>query len=60
MQSAKLLKSSSFEEIEKVIKGGPWFLVQTITLDTTFRKDLLKRFELITRDPISTGWASNG
>ena len=56
LQSAKLLKSSSFEEIEKLIK-------EALVLGTdndfghNFRKDLLKRFELITRDPISTGWA---
>ena len=55
LQSAKLLKSSSFEEIEKLIK-------EALVLGTdndfghNFRKDLLKRFELITRDPISTGW----
>jgi hypothetical protein len=50
-----LLKSSSFEEIEKVIKDA-LVLGTDNNFGHDFRKDLLKRFELRSRDPISTGW----
>lgn len=56
LQSANLLKSSSFEEIEKVIKEA-LVLGTDNNFGHDFRKDLLKRFEHVTRDPISTGWA---
>ena len=55
MQSIKLIKSSSFDEIEKVIQ-------EALKLGTDnnfgheYHKDALKRFELINRAPISTGW----
>lgn len=55
IKSASLLKSSSFEEIEKVIKEA-LVLGTDNNFGHDFRKDLLKRFELISRDPISTGW----
>ena len=55
MKSVKLLNLSSFEEIEKVIKNA-LVLGTDNNFGHDFRKDLLKRFELITRDPISTGW----
>ena len=56
IQSVKLLKSSSFEEIEKVIKEA-LVLGTDNNFGHDFRKDLLKRFELVSRDPISTGWS---
>jgi len=56
IKSASLLKSSSFEEIEKVIKEA-LVLGTDNNFGHDFRKDLLKRFELVSRDPISTGWA---
>ena len=55
IKSAGLLKSSSFEEIEKVIKDA-LVLGTDNNFGHDFRKDLLKRFELIARNPISTGW----
>ena len=56
IKSASLLKSSSFEEIEKVIKEA-LVLGTDNNFGHDFRKDLLKRFELVTRDPMSTGWS---
>lgn len=56
IKSASLLKSSSFEEIEKVIKEA-LVLGTDNNFGHDFRKDLLKRFELVSRDPMSTGWA---
>jgi len=56
IKSASLLQSSSFEEIEKVIKEA-LVLGTDNNFGHDFRKDLLKRFELVSRDPISTGWA---
>jgi len=55
IKSASLLKTSSFEEIEKLIKEA-LVLGTDNNFGHDFRKDLLKRFELISRDPISTGW----
>lgn len=55
MKSVNLLKNSSFEEIEKVIKDA-LVLGTDNNFGHDFRKDLLKRFELRSRDPISTGW----
>ena len=55
MQSIKLIKSSSFDEIEKVIQDA-----LKLGTDNNFghnwHTDALKRFELINRSPISTGW----
>ena len=56
IKSASLLKTSSFEEIEKVIKEA-LVLGTDNNFGHDFRKDLLKRFELITRNPMSTGWS---
>lgn len=56
IKSASLLKTSSFEEIEKVIKEA-LVLGTDNNFGHDFRKDLLKRFELVSRDPITTGWA---
>jgi hypothetical protein len=56
MKSAPLLKTSSFEEIEKLIKDA-LVLGTDNNFGHDFRKDLLKRFELASRDPISTGWS---
>ena len=56
IKSASLLKSSSFEEIEKVIKEA-LVLGTDNNFGHDFRKDLLKRFELISRNPITTGWS---
>ena len=56
IKSASLLKSSSFEEIEKVSKEA-LVLGTDNNFGHDFRKDLLKRFELISRNPITTGWS---
>jgi hypothetical protein len=56
VKSADLLKSSSFEEIEKLIKDA-LVLGTDNNFGHDFRKDLLKRFEHVSRDPISTGWS---
>ena len=56
LKSAGLLKSSSFEEIEKLIKEA-LVLGTDNNFGHDFRKDLLKRFELVSRDPTSTGWS---
>ena len=55
IRSASLLKSSSFEEIEKVIKEA-LVLGTDNNFGHDFRTDMHKRFELISRDPTSTGW----
>jgi len=55
MQSIKLIKSSSFDEIEKVIQ-------EALKLGTdnnfghNYHADALQRFEYVNRSPISTGW----
>jgi len=55
MKSIKLIKSSSFDEIEKVIQEA-----LKLGTDNNFghnwHTDALKRFEFINRNPISTGW----
>jgi len=56
MKCVKLLKSSSFDEIEKVIQ-------EALKLGTDnnfghdFHKDALARFEIENRSPITTGWS---
>ena len=55
MQSIKLIKSSSFDEIEKVIQDA-LKLGTDNNFGHEYHKDALKRFELINRAPISTGW----
>ena len=55
MKSVKLLKSSSFDDISKVIQDA-----MKLGTDNDFghdyHKDALRRFEMIDRAPISTGW----
>jgi len=55
MESVKLLKSSSFDDIQKVIENA-----MKLGTDNNFGhdylKDALRRFERINRAPISTGW----
>ena len=55
MKSAKLLSSSSFDEIEKVIKDA-LVLGTDNNFGHDFHKDMLQRFEIEARNPISTGW----
>lgn len=55
MESVKLLKSSSFEEIEKVIQNA-LKLGTDNNFGHDFHKDILRRFELVARNPITTGW----
>ena len=55
LQSVKLLKSSSFDEIQKVIEDA-----LKLGTDNNFGHDYLKDFEtrflIKTRNPVSTGW----
>tara|TARA_R100001440_G_scaffold6147_4_gene12818 strand:+ start:6623 stop:8035 length:1413 start_codon:yes stop_codon:yes gene_type:complete len=55
MKSVKLLKSSSFDDISKVIQDA-----MKLGTDNNFghdyHKDALRRFERIDRSPVSTGW----
>ena len=55
MESIKLIKSSSFDEIEKVIQTA-LKLGTDNNFGHNYHTDALKRFEYINRDPISTGW----
>ena len=55
MQSIKLIKSSSFDEIEKVIQDA-LKLGTDNNFGHNYHTDALKRFEHINRAPISTGW----
>jgi replicative DNA helicase len=55
MQSIKLIKSSSFDEIEKVIQDA-LKLGTDNNFGHNYHLDALKRFEFINRSPISTGW----
>ena len=55
MQSVKLLKSSSFDEIEKVIQDA-LKLGTDNNFGHEYHKDALSRFETINRNPTTTGW----
>jgi len=55
MKSVKLLKSSSFDEIEKVIQDA-LKLGTDNNFGHEYHKDALARFEIINRNPVSTGW----
>ena len=55
MKSVKLLKSSSFDEIEKVIQDA-LKLGTDNNFGHEYHKDALARFEIVNRSPISTGW----
>jgi len=57
MKSVKLLKSSSFDQIEKVIQDA-LKLGTDNNFGHHFIKDAHSRFEHIARDPITTGWDS--
>ena len=56
IQSSKLLSSSSFDQIEKVIKEA-LVLGTDNNFGHDFHRDCLRRFELISRNPITTGWS---
>ena len=55
MKSVKLLKSSSFDEIEKVIQDA-LKLGTDNNFGHEYHKDALARFEIVNRSPITTGW----
>ena len=55
IQSVSLLKSSSFDEIAKVINDA-LKLGNDSDFGYDYIQDFEKRFELKTRDPITTGW----
>jgi replicative DNA helicase len=55
IKSVKLIKSSSFDEIEKVIQNA-LKLGTDNNFGHEYHKDALARFEIINRAPISTGW----
>mgnify|MGYP003628292107 CR=1 FL=1 len=55
MKSVKLLKSSSFDEIEKVIQDA-LKLGTDNNFGHEYHKDAHARFEIINRSPITTGW----
>ena len=55
LKSVKLLKSSSFDEIEKVIQDA-LKLGTDNNFGHEYHKDALARFEIINRAPITTGW----
>jgi replicative DNA helicase len=55
MKSIKLIKSSSFDEIEKVIQDA-LKLGTDNNFGHEYHRDALARFDVINRNPISTGW----
>jgi len=55
MKSVALLKTSSFNEIEKVIQDA-LKLGTDNNYGHEYHKDALSRFEIISRDPTTTGW----
>ena len=55
LKSVKLLKSSSFDEIEKVIQDA-LKLGTDNNFGHEYHKDALVRFDIINRSPITTGW----
>ena len=55
MKSIPLLKKSSFEDIQKLINDA-MKLGTNNDYGYHYIKDFEKRFELITRDPVTTGW----
>jgi len=55
MRSVKLLKSSSFDEIEKVIQDA-LKLGTDNNFGHEYHKDALTRFDIINRSPVTTGW----
>jgi len=57
MKSIPLLRKSSFEDIQKLINDA-MKLGTNNDYGYHYLKDFEKRFELIARDPITTGWAT--
>ena len=55
LQSVKLLKSSSFDEIQKVIEDA-LKLGTDNNFGHDYKKDFETRFLIKTRNPVSTGW----
>ena len=56
IQSVKLLKSSSFEEIQKVIEDA-MKLGTNVDFGHDYHMDIDERYRLKSRNPITTGWA---
>ena len=56
IQSVKLLKSSSFEEIQKVIEEA-MKLGTNVDFGHDYHMDIDDRYRIKTRNPITTGWA---
>jgi len=56
IQSVKLLKSSSFEEIQKVIEDA-MKLGTNVDFGHDYHMDIDKRYRIKVRNPITTGWA---
>jgi len=55
LQSVKLLKSSSFEQIQKVIEDA-MKLGTNIDFGHDYHMDIDDRFRIKSRNPVSTGW----
>tara|TARA_R100000808_G_C2144613_1_gene152358 strand:- start:571 stop:1929 length:1359 start_codon:yes stop_codon:yes gene_type:complete len=55
LQSVKLLKSSSFEEIQRVIEDA-MKLGTNVDFGHDYHMDIDDRFRIKSRDPITTGW----
>ena len=55
IKSVKLIKSSSFDEIEKVIQNA-LKLGTDNNFGHEYHKDALSRFEVVNRNPTTTGW----
>ena len=56
IQSVKLLKSSSFEEIQKVIEEA-MKLGTNVDFGHDYHMDIDERYRVKSRNPITTGWA---
>jgi replicative DNA helicase len=56
IQSVKLLKSSSFEEIQKVIEDA-MKLGTNVDFGHDWHMDIDERYRIKSRNPITTGWA---
>ncbi len=55
LQSVKLLKSSSFEQIQKVIEEA-MKLGTNVDFGHDYHMDIDDRFRIRSRDPVTTGW----
>ena len=56
LQSVKLLKSSSFEEIQRVIEEA-MKLGTNVDFGHDYHMDIDERYRIKTRNPITTGWS---